>query len=128
MSTSSLTLFLLSETFAVCRLPAGAALPAWATSGSLYAVTRTAGELSIVCAQAQVPDGVVCNSGWRCLQVAGPLDFALTGVLASLAAPLATAGISLFALSTYDTDYLLVQEQTLASALAALRNAGHILA
>lgn len=128
MSISPLTLFLLPETFAVCRLPAGAALPPWATSGSLYAVTRTADELSIVCVQTQVPDGVVCQPGWRCLQVAGPLDFALTGVLASLAGPLAAAGVSIFAISTYDTDYLLLPGSALAGAVTALRNAGHTVA
>ena len=128
MVSPPLTLFLLPDTFAVCRLPAGAELPAWAMAGSFYAVTRTANELSIVCAQAQVPDDVTCQPGWRCLQVAGPLDFALTGVLASLAQPLAAAGLSIFALSTYDTDYLLIQDETLEAARAALRNAGHTLA
>jgi hypothetical protein len=128
MFSPPLTLFLLLDTFAVCRLPAGAALPAWATAGAFYAVTRTADELSIVCVQEQVPAGVTCQPGWRCLQVAGPLDFALTGVLASLAQPLAAAGISIFTLSTYDTDYLLVRDETLDAARAALRNAGHTLA
>jgi hypothetical protein len=128
MSSPPLTLFLLPETFAVCRLTAEAPLPAWAMAGPFFAVTRTADELSIVCAQAQAPSGVTCQPGWRCLQVAGPLDFALTGVLASLAQPLAAAGVSIFALSTYDTDYLLVPEVQLGSAQAALRSAGHVLA
>jgi len=123
-----LTLFLLPETFAVCRLPAEDALPAWALSGAFCAITRTAEELSIVCVQAQVPPGVTCQPGWRGLQVAGPLDFGLTGVLASLARPLAEAGVSIFAISTYDTDYLLVPAASLDTALAALRSAGHILA
>jgi uncharacterized protein len=128
MAPLPLTLTLLPELFAVCRLPAGAELPAWATAGVFYAVTRTAHELSIVCAQEQVPAGFACQPGWRCLQVAGPLDFALTGVLASLAQPLAAAGISIFAISTYDTDYLLIQDKALDAARAALHSAGHILA
>jgi hypothetical protein len=128
MPSPPLTLVLLPETFAVCRLPADAPLPAWALAGPYFAITRTSDELSIVCVQAQVPSGVTCQPGWRCLQVAGPLDFALTGVLASLAQPLAAAGVSIFAISTYDTDYLLVPDRSLAAALAALRNAGHILA
>ena len=128
MFSPPLTLFLLPETFAVCRLPADAALPAWALSGPFCAITRTADELSVVCVQAQVPPGVVCQPGWRCLQVAGPLDFGLTGVLASLAQPLAGAGVSIFAISTYDTDYLLTPEASLDAALAALHSAGHILA
>ena len=128
MAPLHLTLSLLPDILAVCRLPAGAVLPAWATAGAFYAVTRTADELSVVCPQQQVPAGVTCQPGWRCLQVAGPLDFALTGVLASLAQPLAEAGVPIFALSTYDTDYLLAPAASLDAALAALRSAGHILA
>lgn len=128
MFSPPLTLFLLPETFAICRLAADAALPAWAIAGPFYAVTRTAHELSLVCAQDQAPPGIPCQPGWRCLQVAGPLDFALTGVLASLAQPLAAAGVSIFAISTYDTDYLLVPDEALGAALAALRSAGHTLA
>lgn len=128
MAPLHLTLSLLPDTLAVCRLPAGTGLPAWATAGAFYAVTRTADELSVVCPQQQVPAGVTCQPGWRCLQVAGPLDFALTGVLASLAQPLAAAGISIFACSTYDTDYLLVRDEALDAALTALRSAGHGLA
>jgi hypothetical protein len=128
MYSPPLTLFLLPETFAVCRLAADAELPAWAAAGGFCAVTRTADELSIVCAQEQVPTGVTCQAGWRCLQVAGPLDFALTGVLASLAQPLAAAGISIFAISTFDTDYLLIQDGALDAARTALRAAGHTLA
>lgn len=128
MDPLPLTLLLLPDTFAVCRLPTETALPDWATIGAFYAITRTAEELSLVCPQQHVPAGVACQPGWRCLQVAGPLDFSLTGVLASLAQPLAAAGVSIFALSTYDTDYLLVQAAQLQTALAALHNAGHMLA
>lgn len=128
MALAPLTLSLLPETFAVCRLPAEAPLPAWALAGPFFAVTRTADELSIVCTQAQAPPGVTCQPGWRCFQVAGPLDFALTGVLASLAGPLAAAGVSIFAISTYDTDYLLAPAVALDRAVAALRIAGHTVA
>ena len=128
MLSPPLTLFLLPDTFAVCRLAADAALPDWAVAGPFYAVTRTGEELSLVCPQQHVPLGVTCQPGWRCLQVAGPLDFALTGVLASLAQPLAAAGVSIFAISTYDTDYLLIQQEAVDAARAALHNAGHTLA
>jgi hypothetical protein len=128
MALSPLILSLLPETFAVCRLPADAPLPAWALAGPFFAITRTDEELSIVCVEEHAPASVLCQPGWRCLQVAGPLDFALTGVLASLAQPLAAVGISIFAISTYDTDYLLIQHETLEAAQAALRNAGHTLA
>ncbi len=110
MADVTLTLTVLPETLAVCRLASDAAVPGWAMAGSFSSITRTADELSVVCAQSQVPDGVKREGGWRGLKVEGPLDFALTGILASLAAPLAQAGISIFAVSTYDTDYVLVKE------------------
>ena len=122
-------LTLLPETFAICRLASGEALPTWAAgSAGLLSITRTAEELSIVCEAAAAPEGITASRGWRCLRVAGPLDFALTGVLAALAAPLAEAGVSIFAVSTYDTDYLLVREAQLESALAALEQSGQSIA
>jgi hypothetical protein len=79
----------------------------------------------VVCAEAEAPEGAKCERGWRVLQVAGPLEFSLTGVLAAIAMPLAIAGLSIFAISTFDTDYLLVKEEQLAKAVEALRSAGH---
>lgn len=99
-----------------------APIPAWADTG-FFSLTRTRDELSIVCCEENVPEGVDCDRGWHCLQVKGPLDFALTGILASLAVPLAEADISIFAISTYDTDYFLVKE--LDMAIAVLLRAGH---
>jgi len=112
--------------FAVCKLPTGSPLPPWATNGDLFSITRTPDELSVVCRQEVVPVGVVCERGWRCLRVAGSMPFTLVGVLASLAAPLADAGISLFAVSTFDTDHLLVKAGEAQKAVAALRAAGHL--
>jgi hypothetical protein len=123
--THQLTLTILSDTFAVCRLDAGAAIPAWATAGSLFSVTRTGEELSLVCSQSLVPDGVRCERDWRCLQLAGPIPFTTVGVLASLVQPLAESGISVFAVSTFDTDYLLVKATDLQEASDALRHKGH---
>ena len=91
-------------------------------------VTRTPDELSIVCSEASVPPTARAQRGWRALEVQGPLDFSLTGVLAALTAPLAQARISIFALSTYDTDYLLVPGEDLARACATLTAAGHTVA
>lgn len=118
------TLTLLPETFAVCRLDAGAALPPWATTGGFFSITRTTEELSIVCVQSTVPDGVKCEQGWRCLQLAGPIPFSTVGVLASLVQPLAESRISVFAISTFDTDYLLVKAEDLNRASDALREVG----
>lgn len=120
-----LALQVLEERFAVCRLEPSAPVPAWAWSGAFASVTRTPEELSVVCLASDVPDGVACSDGWRALQVRGPLDFSLVGILAALSAALAQAGVSLFAVSTYDTDTLLVREADLGRAIAALRGAGH---
>jgi hypothetical protein len=124
-STPVLLLTALSEPLTICRLDPGAALPEWAGSGRFVSITRTPAELSIVCAAHAVPATVQAERNWRALAVAGPLDFALTGILAALAQPLAAAGISIFALSTYDTDYLLVRAHALDRAIAALTAAGH---
>jgi uncharacterized protein len=109
----------------VCRLPADAPAPEPSAGAALFAVTRTREELSVVCPPGDAPADATVERGWRALVVAGPLDFGLTGILASLASPLAAARVSIFALSTYDTDYVLVREQALAVAIDALRAAGH---
>lgn len=123
--TQALRLNLLPERFAICQLPADAALPGWA-AGNFFAIVRTPEELSVVCRDDAAPAEVRAERGWRALRVAGTLDFALTGILAAIAAPLAEAAISIFAISTYDTDYVLVREITLAQAVDALTAAGHL--
>ena len=110
---------------AVCRLGAGDDVPDWAMRAGFFSLTRTSDELSIVCPQDQVTPEVEQEGGWRCLMVSGPLDFNQVGVLAALAQPLAEAGISIFAMSTYRTDYILVREKDLGLAISALRKAGH---
>jgi hypothetical protein len=120
-----LNLTILDDRLAVCRLDPQAAIPAWATSEPFCSITRTAGELSIVCAESHVPAGVVCERGWRALKAEGPFDFAVVGVLAALAQPLAEASIPILAIGTYDTDYVLVKEAQLERAVAALAACGH---
>jgi hypothetical protein len=110
---------------AICRLPADAAIPEWANGGGLWAAVRTEDELSVVCKDAVVPPDVTAERRWRALKVQGTLNFSLVGVLASLADVLAKAGISIFVISTYDTDYLLIKEEKLADAFNALQGAGH---
>ena len=109
----------------MCQLDPGEAVPAWAATGSLTSVTRTGEELSVVCAEEAVPQGVICETGWRCLRIGGPLAFSETGVLSSVAAALAKAGISFFVVSTYDTDHILVKEELLGTAQAVLVSEGH---
>lgn len=120
-------LAVLPESFGICRLHPRARLPRWIfRSSSFYSVTRSRNELSIVARQDLIPERLPCERDWRALQVVGPLDFALVGVIASLSLPLARAGVSLFSVSSYDTDYLLVRAKNLDKAIAALEAAGHV--
>ena len=125
MNRPNLTLSLLPENYSICRLGPEADIPPWALAGDFYSITRTKKELSLVCSQEFVPVGVQCEKGWRCILVSGSLDFSLTGILASLTNSLAEAGISVFAISTFDTDYLLVKADSLKRALLKLEEAGH---
>jgi hypothetical protein len=124
-ATRHLELTLLPERFAISRFASDAPIPQWATQGPFFSVTRTGDELSVVTELSRVPVGVQSQPGWRVLKVHGPFVLSEIGVLASLAAPLAEAKISLFAVSTFDTDYLLVASETLPAAIAALERAGH---
>lgn len=110
---------------AVARLAGSAAVPGWADGPGLVSITRRAEELSIVCCDGRVPGDVPAERGWRALEVQGPIPFQEVGVLHALTGPLASAAVSVFALATFDTDLLLVREETLARALEALRAAGH---
>ena len=127
LQSPSLSLAVLPLPFAICRLEPNAQVPPWCWTDGLCAVTRTGQELSIVCLEAAVPPAVQSERGWRALQVDGPLDFELTGILAALTLPLARANISIFALSTFDTDYVLVRDTQLQQAVRALHEAGHTL-
>jgi uncharacterized protein len=106
--------------FTIQKLDATAPIPEWATGGEFVSITRTRDELSIVC---ESPSGE-----WRCLKVEGLLNFSLVGILASLAEPLAKAGVPIFAISTFDTDHILVKAENLDRAIDALRSAGHTIA
>lgn len=125
--TAGLALEALAATHAVCRLGPAEAAPEWAVAspGALLSLTRGADELSIVCAEAVVPAEIERSGDWRALRVAGTLEHGLTGILVSLAAPLAEAGIPIFAISTFETDYLLVPGSDLERATEALTAAGH---
>lgn len=127
MSQSSrrFELIVMPGSLALVRLAANASLPAWATAGDFFSVTRTSEEFSVVCPANQVPSSLTAETGWRALKVQGPFALSEIGVLAALTTPLAHAQVSLFAISTFDTDYLLVREEKLEAAIAALRAAEH---
>jgi hypothetical protein len=101
-------------------------VPTWATTRGFCSITRTAEELSVICLQSPVPDGVKCELDWRCFKLEGPIPFTTVGVLASLVKPLADAGISVLAISTYDTDYVLVKAADLGRAENTWRQYGRV--
>jgi hypothetical protein len=117
------TFTLIDGHYAIVRLHADDAIPSWAR-GAFVSITRTSDELSIVCNEGDVPD-VVADRGWRCLKLAGPFPLDQTGVAAAFTRVLADAGIALFVISTYDTDYVLVRDAALEHAAAALRASGY---
>ncbi|MEM7033436.1 MAG: ACT domain-containing protein [Chloroflexota bacterium] len=121
-----LTLSVLPENLTICKLDSRHNIPDWAMNSNFYAITRTTDELSIVCDQAYVPADIQHESGWRAFKVEGPLDFALTGILANLATLLADVSVALFAISTFDTDYVLVKAEKISIAIAAFESGGHI--
>jgi uncharacterized protein len=111
--------------FAVCRLASGLTTPAWALGGSFFSITSTADELSIVCGAEQVPAGVQHEGGWQCFKLIGPFPFGETGILKSFIQPLSDNAVPIFAISTFDTDYVLVKDEYVGHALNMLQVAGH---
>jgi hypothetical protein len=120
-----LTLLSLPENYAVAQLPSDAAIPEWATRGPFYSITRSADELSIVSRDEDVPAGLAAERGWRCLRIAGTFDLAMVDILTSVINPLSEAGVAMFVVSTFDTDYVLVREMEFERAADALASAGH---
>lgn len=118
-------LYRLPGLLAVCKLDHNAALPDWVDEEDFTALVRTSEELTVVCPQANVPAFVTAEVGWVALKVHGPLEFDMVGVLAELSTTLAKAGVSIFAISTYNTDYILLKESRLDIACSALEEVGH---
>jgi len=115
----------LPRPYAIVHLAPDAAVPDWATKGEFTSITRTADELSIVCPTENLPAHVHSPHRWICLKLEGPFPFSQTGVLLSFIEPLSSQGIPIFAISTYNTDYVLIQEEWAGAALNALQQAGH---
>jgi uncharacterized protein len=121
MENSTISLSVIKEKLAVCRLEVDKPIPGWAMKGSFYSISKTNDELSLVCLEQNVPRTIKSEKKWRAIKVEGMLDFSQTGILASLAVPLAEAKISIFALSTFDTDYILVKSDKLKRAIDILK-------
>jgi len=121
----TLTLSVLPETFAICLLDRNAQIPSWAKGGSLSSITRTSDEVSVVCPEECIPEGVQCEGGWKCLKIKGPFDLSTVGILASIAEPLAKADLSIFVISSFDTDHVLIKKRDVERAVRILSDAGH---
>jgi len=115
-----LTMKLLKEKYGVCRLDKIELIPKWVQNSEIFSITRTSDELSIVCIEDSIPNDIKCEKDWRILKIEGPLDFSLIGILASISTILAQKGISIFAISTYDTDYILVKNKDIDNAVESL--------
>lgn len=129
MKQNKLTLSILKSMFGICRLDSGSEIPTWVYESSFFSITKTPEELSLVCPESSIPvnipEKVRTEKGWSCLKVEGPLDFGLTGILAGISRVFADNDISVFAVSTYDTDYIFVREKCLKLAVRALEEAGY---
>jgi len=121
----ALNLSVLAGRYAILRFAPDAAIPGWAPCGDFFSVTRSDEELSVVCGLDNLPAGERPAKEWRVVKVLGPFSFDEIGVLASLVEPLANERVGVFAISTFDTDYLLVQSEQLKKAIAALQDRGH---
>ena len=113
-------LIVLPDSLAICRLAPDAPIPQWALAGEFFAVCHSDEELSVVCSDGHPPTEIEADSGWRALKVQGPLPLTEIGVIAALSAPLAKAGIPVFVISTFNTDYLLIKEANLSGAVRVL--------
>ena len=123
----SFVISVLKDSFAVCRLSAFEPLPDWILKNPLSSITRTPEEYSVVCPHEVIPeqDKFTCESEWKCLKIHGPLDFSEVGIISNITSILATAQISVFVLSTYETDYILVKKMNIDKAAKALSDSGH---
>lgn len=115
-----LTMKLLKGKYGVCRLDKNELIPGWAQIGDFFSITKTTDELSIVCDEDSIPNNIKCEKDWKILKIEGPLDFSLIGILSSISSILANKGISIFAVSTYDTDYILIKSKDIDKAVNVL--------
>lgn len=125
MSNKKLTLRLLKDKYGVCRLNKDDKIPSLALKGEFFSITKTDDELSIVCLEENIQGNIKCEKEWRILKILGPLDFSLIGILSKVSIVLAENRISIFAVSTYDTDYIMVKENDVDNAIKVLYDKGY---
>ena len=122
LTKQNLTLKLLKDIYGVCRLNKDESIPSWAFDGEFSSITKTDDELSIVCLKDNIPKDTKCELDWKILKILGPLDFSLIGILSKISTLMAENNISIFAVSTYDTDYIMIKENDLKQAVSILEN------
>ncbi len=121
-----LTLDLLEGNFVICRLSPSSAMPSWAYTGPFISITKTNDELSIITIDDnRLPKDIQCERNWKCLKLKGPFPFNMTGILSSVLSPLANAEIPILAISTFDTDYVMIKDENLQIAIDVLKQNGH---
>ena len=120
MTNKKLNMKLLEGKYGVCRLSTDEAVPSWAFKGEFFSITKTEDELSIVCLEENISEKIKSEKGWRVLKVEGPLDFSLVGILSKISGLMAKNNISIFAISTYDTDYILIKDENIKKAIEVL--------
>ena len=125
MKQRQLQLSLLKDKYGICTLPNTAPIPDWALTQSLASITRTEKELTIVCRREIIPSQYQSDLTWCCFKIDGSFDLNQIGVISSISSPLADAGISIYVISTYDTDYFLIQEHNLERTISVLSDIGH---
>ena len=123
---NQLPFIVIDGVFSLCRLAPGDAIPSWALPSSFYTISKTSDELSVVCQSLYVPAVVKQDGNWRLLKIASVLNLSLTGITAKFSTALANADINLCVIATYETDYILIKQEKLQTAIAALQNAGFI--
>ena len=124
-TTMRLTLKVQDVTLAICKLEPGSEVEEWSDGTGIFSVLRTDDEVTVVCSEELVPEGVHCSKGWKCIRLVGHFEFSEVGILSQLALPLAGANVPIFVMSTFNTDYIMVRKQDLQKATEALRMAGH---
>ncbi|TGY43714.1 ACT domain-containing protein [Clostridium sartagoforme] len=122
MLDNKLTLKLLKDKYSVCRLDKNNEIPKWIFDEEIFSITKTEDELSIVCLQDKISNDIICEKDWKILKIEGPLDFSLVGILSKISTLMANNKISIFAISTYDTDYILIKEESVDKAIKVLES------
>jgi hypothetical protein len=121
----AIKLEILEPLFGIVKLEQNSNIPKWVANEYFYSITKTAAEISVVCLQRNIPDNKICEKDWKVIKIAGSLDFSMVGIISKLSTVLADGGISIFVISTYDTDYILIKKRDIENTIELLKEAGY---